>query len=69
VIRTAAQSSAGSATGIDCSGSYAFVWSHAYAAAHGLTIGQQIGAQFWSRDQAASFGTGLTDALDFTFIP
>ena len=69
VIRTVAQSSAGSATGVDCSGSYAFVWSHAYAAAHGLTIGQRIGAQFWSRDQAASFGTGLTDALDITFIP
>ena len=69
LTRTLVQASGGSSSGNDCSGSYAFQWSHAYSAAHGITLGQRVFAQYWSRDPQALGGSGLTDGLDFTFIP
>ncbi|MCE9595497.1 MAG: hypothetical protein K8S98_15020 [Planctomycetes bacterium] len=69
LIRTAVQSSGGSTSGTNCTGSYSFTWSHPYNTAHGIVVGQRIFAQFWSRDVASPSGTGLTNAVDFTFIP
>jgi hypothetical protein len=69
VIRTPVQSSYGNVGPDDCSGSYEFHFSHAYLAASGLSPGTRVHAQYWSRDPAASFGVGLTDAVAFDVIP
>jgi len=34
-----------------------------------LVAGAQVNAQFWYRDSAASFGSGLSNALEFTILP
>jgi hypothetical protein len=67
--RTAPQNSGGNSGGVDCSGTYSFHFSHAYMTAKGVTAGDRIHAQFWSRDPAASFGVGLTDAVAFAVLP
>jgi hypothetical protein len=72
VIRTALQASGGSpAPQVDCSGSYSFHFSHAYAAQYLLTPGQTVRAQYWSRDPG--YGTpnnaGLTNALGAVLLP
>jgi len=65
--RTPLQASGGSALpAIDCTGSYDFFWSHAYAASKGLTGGTDLYCQYWYRDSGASFATGLSNALQFT---
>ncbi|HXR44416.1 MAG TPA: hypothetical protein VN759_06390, partial [Pseudolysinimonas sp.] len=68
VKRTPGQGSGGSAVGTDCTGSFSFDF-NAYIALGVDPLlavpGQQVNAQFWSRDVAASFGSSLTDALQF----
>jgi hypothetical protein len=69
VTRTQAQISGGNTGTVDCSGSYSFHWSSSYIQSKGLQVGDRIFAQYWSRDPGASFGSGLTNAVDFTLIP
>ena len=72
IVRTGQQGSGGSAgPGQDCSGSFAFHFSQAYAADKGLVAGDRLYAQYWYRDPGHADGTGagLTDALDFTLCP
>jgi hypothetical protein len=67
VKRTSGQGSGGSAAGVDCTGTFSFDF-NAYIAAGIdplLVVGQQVNAQYWSRDVASSFGAGLTNALEF----
>ncbi|MCC7013345.1 MAG: S8 family serine peptidase [Planctomycetes bacterium] len=65
-VRTPIQSSGGSAAGNDCSGSYAFTFDTAYMNAWGIDPGDTLYAQCWMRDPAASFTTGLSNAVRFT---
>ncbi|MCK6445727.1 MAG: hypothetical protein L6Q99_04985 [Planctomycetes bacterium] len=69
VTRTPVQSSGGSASGNDCTGTYSFQWTAAYFASKGIGAGNDIFAQYWSRDPGAVAGTGLTDAAQFTTCP
>lgn len=70
VVRTPAQNSGGSATGDDCSGAFAFHFSNAYALSRGLQPGDDIYAQFWSRDDAsAPYLASFTDALRARLAP
>jgi len=69
VQHTPARVSGGNVGPDDCSGSYAFHFSHAYMSATGLGAGDSIHAQFWSRDPSAPFTVGLTDAAAFEVIP
>ncbi len=73
IVRTAVQSSGGSASGADCSGSFALDF-NAYVASGAnpsLVVGVTVDAQFWSRDPgfAPPNNTNLSDALDFTLEP
>jgi subtilisin family serine protease len=63
--RTGAMNSGGSLTGNDCSGTFDFHWSHAFAAANGVSAGDWLYCQFWYRDPGDPFATGLTDAVTF----
>jgi hypothetical protein len=65
-VRTSAIASGGAATGNSCTGSYAFTFSTAYMNAHGLVPGNTVYAQWWMRDPASSFSTGLSNGLQFT---
>ena len=69
VNRTPVQSSFGNLGPDDCSGQYSFHFSHAYMASKGIAPGTGIYAQFWSRDPAAPFNVGLTDAAAFDVVP
>lgn len=71
VLRTPTQSSGGSASGIDCSGTYDFDWKAwmTLGVDPSLAAGVTIDCQYWSRDPQAPFGTNLTDALEFTIAP
>ncbi len=70
--RLAAQNSGGSPTGSDCTGAYSVDFSARIAS--GIDpqlsiVGQQVNAQFWSRDPSAPFTTGLTNAVSFKICP
>ena len=65
-MRTNTVSSAGAATGNSCTGSYSFTFSTAYMNANGLVPGNSVYAQWWTRDPASSFSTGLSNGLQFT---
>lgn len=67
--RVVLPSSGGSPVGVDCSGSFAFAFSDAYLAAHGLGPGHELFVQCFYLDPTHPDGTGvgLTDALRFTF--
>jgi len=69
--RTPAQNSGGNAPPNDCSGSYSFDFNARIASGidPNLVVGRNIVAQYYSRDPAASFGVGLTNALAFTICP
>lgn len=71
LVRTTVQNSVGHFGVPDCSGSYAFHFSHAYAASEGVTAGDHVYGQFWSRDTgfAAPNNFGLTDAVDVALLP
>ncbi len=68
-IRTPVQNS-GCATCGACQGSYSYLFSQSYMAAHALHAGDTLYAQYWSRDPgfAAPANVGLTDALKFTLV-
>jgi hypothetical protein len=68
-LRTPTQSSGGNPTGDDCSGQYAFAWSAVYMSTNGLTAGDDVYCEFWSRDPASASTTGLTDAVHFRVCP
>ena len=64
LVRTDLQDSGGTPWVDDCSGRFAFELTHAYLAANALGAGDELLAQYWSRDPyAAPYFTGLTDAL------
>ncbi len=72
IVRTPGQASGGSpAPTIDCSGQYSFHFGHAYIQNYFLAAGQNIRAQYWSRDPgfASPNNIGLTDGLSFTLLP
>jgi hypothetical protein len=68
-VRTPTQGSGGNPPPDDCSGTYAFTFDSAYMSAKGIGVGDTIYCQWWSRDPAAPWTTGLTDALSFTVCP
>ena len=69
--RTPIQGSGGNPPPNDCSGSYAFDMNGLIQSGSDplLTAGASFNAQFWSRDPASTFGTGLTDAVQATIQP
>jgi Tol biopolymer transport system component len=69
-VRTALQSSGGSAAGLDCSGSFSFDFgAHLRSGVDPqLGVGRHVYAQFWSRDPGASPPTNLTDALRMLIV-
>ncbi len=71
VVRTPLQDSGGNAGPDDCSGAYDFHASHAWFALHGWGSGDQVFAQYWSRDPAQPVGAkiALSNALHFTLQP
>ena len=68
-VRTPIQDAAGSSAGNDCTGTYAFTFDPAYMASKGITAGDVIHCQYWSRDPQMGSTTGLTDARQFTVCP
>ncbi|MCK6447801.1 MAG: FG-GAP repeat protein [Planctomycetes bacterium] len=70
IVRTPVQSSGGSPTGSDCTGTYDFHFSRAYMHAHLLAPGL-IRGQYWSRDPGFSppNNVGLTAALAISICP
>ena len=63
------QTSGGNPPPDDCSGLYAYHFTSALMAAHGIEAGDQIYCQYWTRDPASPSGTGLTDGLAFYVLP
>ena len=64
-IRTGLQNSGGTPGADNCSGTYSFAFTHAYAASRNLTAGTTCYMQCWQRDPASPIPTGLTNALQF----
>jgi len=54
-----------------CNGAYTFHFSHTYMAGKGVTPGDEIYCQYWSRDSGfpAPNSVGLTDAMKVTILP
>ena len=71
IHRTPGQDSGGSASGNDCTGSYAFHFSQGYMLQQLLGANTTVYAQFWSRDPgfAPPNNVGLTNGLQFTICP
>lgn len=65
-IRTAVQSSGGNSGPDDCSGFYSYLFSSSYMSSYGLSAGDSVYCQYWSRDPQSPSTTGLTDGLKFT---
>jgi hypothetical protein len=68
VRRTPVSNSGGSPTGIDCSGTLSYDF--AARIASGVdpvlsVVGQQVNAQWWSRDPQDQYTTSLTDGVQF----
>ncbi len=64
-IRTPVQSSGGSATGNNCTGSFSYTFTPAYYASQALTEGQIVHCQYWMRDPGSASQTGLSAAVRF----
>ncbi len=67
LIRTPVQSSGGSPSGSDCTGTLGFSF-EAYVLSGfdpALVVGAHVSCQLWFRDPPAPFGTGLTNAVRF----
>ena len=71
VTRTSIQQSGGSSSGTDCTGSYAFDFTAAYMALKGLTSGDTVYAQWWSRDPGfvGAQAVSLSNAVEFDITP
>lgn len=69
MTRTGVISSGADAPPDNCSGRFAMEFNPLAAADAAIVSGTTVYAQFWYRDPAASFGTGLTDALRFLVGP
>ncbi len=71
--RTSVQSSGGSGSGTDCSGTYSYDFNALIQSGTdaSLIAGATIYTQYWSRDPAdfSGFGTSLSDALSFKIAP
>jgi subtilisin family serine protease len=65
-VRTPSISSGGNTSGNSCTGSYSFTFSTAYMNSLGIDPGDTLYAQWWTRDPAAPFTTGLSNAVQFT---
>jgi hypothetical protein len=68
IRRTSVQSSGGSPTGTDCTGTFSFDFNAYIQTGFDSLIqvpGQQVYAQFWSRDPQDAFFTNLTNGLQF----
>jgi len=61
----------GTISGPPCTGQYLFQFNAAYMNAQGLNAGQDVYAQYWSRDQgfAPPNNVGLTPGLHFQIAP
>jgi hypothetical protein len=70
-LRTPQQSSGGSASGSDCTGSYSFDFNARIASGvdASLVAGAEIYAQYWSRDPQSPSTTSLSNALRFLISP
>jgi hypothetical protein len=70
-VRGPVISSGGSASGSDCSGSYAWHFSQTYMASQGLQPGTIVYAQAWGRDPgfAEPLNSQLSDAIVFQILP
>ena len=68
ITRTNIQNSGGAAP---CSGTFAMDFNAWIAAGSDptLVVGAQVGAQYWSRDVPASFGSSVSDAIGFVVLP
>lgn len=69
--RTAIQTSGGSPSGGDCTGTFTYDFNVRIASGvdTGLVQGALVDCQYWSRDPTDSFTTNLTDALHFAICP
>ena len=68
IKRTPKVSSGGTPTGIDCTGTFSFDFNALIASGSDpllQVVGQQVNAQFWSRDPLDSYTTNTTDAVQF----
>jgi hypothetical protein len=71
--RTAVQSSGGTGTGSDCTGTYSYDFNALIQGGSdpNLLPSAVVYSQYWARDPAdlSGFGTSLSDALSFTICP
>jgi len=69
--RTPGQSSGGSPSGHDCTGTYSFHFTQAYMQQQNLAADATVHAQYWSRDPGFPVpnNVGLTNGLRFTICP
>lgn len=68
--RTPLQDSGGNPGLEDCSGTFSFALSPYYLTGANVSVGEQLYAQFWSRDPySVPYPVSLTDALGFTIYP
>jgi hypothetical protein len=70
-VRTPPMSSAGSTSGNDCTGSYAFDFNGWIANGWDTTlgVGGEVYAQYWSRDPQSPSHTSLSNAVRFVIQP
>ena len=70
-VRGVVHNSGGSPSGSDCSGSYAVDFNaHVQSLSNPLLVpGEEVFAQYWSRDPGSASTTNLSDALRFTICP
>jgi hypothetical protein len=66
VQRTPSQNSNGLPSGNSCTGSYVFTFTTVYMNSFGIAPGDTIHCQWWMRDPADPFTTGLSNAVRFT---
>lgn len=69
--RTPVQSSGGTATGTNCSGTFTFDMRGRIQGGSDamLTLGRTVDAQWWYRDPQDPWTSGLSNALEFTIAP
>jgi hypothetical protein len=65
IKRTAVQNTGGNPPPNDCSGTMSFAWTSTEFANEGLSVGQTIYNQYWSRDPQSASTTSLSNAVQF----